>query len=115
MGEYCRTAVFEPAGAGGFVVTCAAFPGLVTAGGTMEEARTMLTLKAGGKSSPLLPSLKNEDVLRVPGWFVHHVKHPDKPRPRVTQPRHSTDLKRRTRRSLLALAGCKVDEFVELL
>ncbi len=71
MGEYCRTAVFEPAGAGGFVVTCPAFPGLVTAGGTIEEARTMLTFKAGGKctcrflptdrrskSSPLLPSLK---------------------------------------------------------
>lgn len=56
MGEYCRTAVFEPAGAGGFVVTCPAFPGLVTAGGTMEEARTMLTLKAGGKVYVPVPS-----------------------------------------------------------
>ena len=38
VGEYCRTAVLEPAGAGGFVVTRAAFPGLVAAGGRMEEA-----------------------------------------------------------------------------
>ena len=51
MAEYGRTALFETAEAGGFVVTCAAFPGVVTAGDTMEEARTMLTLKAGGKST----------------------------------------------------------------
>ena len=49
MAKYCRAALFVPAEAGGFVVTCPAFPGLVTAGDTMEEARTMLTLKAGGK------------------------------------------------------------------
>ena len=71
-------------------------------------------MKAGGTSSPLLPSLKYEDVLRVPGWFVHHVRHPDKPSPRVTQPRHSTDLKRGTLTSMLELAGSKVDGFVEL-
>ena len=51
MAKYCRAALFVPAEAGGFVVTCATFPGLVTAGDTMEEARTMLTLKAGGKST----------------------------------------------------------------
>ncbi len=104
-----------------------AFPGLVTAGGTMEAAPTMLPLKVGGKStcrfpltdwrsksSPLLPSLKNEDGLRVPGWFVHPVRHPEKLCPRVTPLRHSTDLKRGSLTSMLELAGSKVDEFVEL-
>ena len=78
----------------------------------------MCCASAGGASfnvpDSALPSLQPKDVLRVPGWFVHQVKHPDKPRPRVTLPRHSTDLKRGTLTSMLELAGCKVDEFVEL-
>ena len=49
MAEYCCAVLSVPAEEGGFVVTCAAFPGLVTADDTMEEARIMLTLKADGK------------------------------------------------------------------
>lgn len=37
----CYTVLFEPAEEGGFVVTCLALPGLVTEGGTLEEARAM--------------------------------------------------------------------------
>jgi antitoxin HicB len=39
--EYTYTAVFEPAGEGGFVVSFPAFPGIVTQGETLEEARAM--------------------------------------------------------------------------
>jgi len=41
MAEYRYTVLFEPAEEGGFVVTCPAFPGLVTEGDTLEEARAM--------------------------------------------------------------------------
>jgi len=41
MAEYSYTVLFEPAEEGGFVVTCPALPGLVTEGGTLEEARAM--------------------------------------------------------------------------
>ena len=41
MAEYSYTVLFEPAEEGGFVVTCAALPGLVTEGDTLEEARAM--------------------------------------------------------------------------
>lgn len=61
-------------------------------------------------------------VLERAGWFVHHVsgshyvlKHPDKPRLRVTLPWHGKDLKRGTLTSIIEQAGYKVDEFVELL
>ena len=39
--EHTFTAVFEPAEEGGYVVTFAALPGLVTEGDTLEDARTM--------------------------------------------------------------------------
>jgi antitoxin HicB len=39
--EYRCAVLFEPAGEGGFVVTCPALPGLVTEGDTLEEARAM--------------------------------------------------------------------------
>ena len=42
MAEYSYTVLFEPAEEGGFVVTCPAFPGLVTEGDTIEEARAMV-------------------------------------------------------------------------
>jgi antitoxin HicB len=35
------TVLFEPAEEGGFMVTCPALPGLLTAGDTLEEARAM--------------------------------------------------------------------------
>jgi antitoxin HicB len=41
MTEYSYTVLFEPAGEGGFVVTCPALPGLVTEGDTLQEARQM--------------------------------------------------------------------------
>ena len=39
--EYSFTVIFEPVEEGGYVVTCPALPGLVTEGGTLEEARSM--------------------------------------------------------------------------
>jgi antitoxin HicB len=39
--EYNFTVFFEPAGEGGYVVTCPALPGLVTEGDTLAEARRM--------------------------------------------------------------------------
>jgi predicted RNase H-like HicB family nuclease len=39
MSEYLYTVLFEPAEEGGYVVTCPALPGLVTEGGSYEEAR----------------------------------------------------------------------------
>jgi predicted RNase H-like HicB family nuclease len=39
--ERTYTFVFDPDPDGGFVVTCPALPGLVTWGGTMDEARHM--------------------------------------------------------------------------
>jgi predicted RNase H-like HicB family nuclease len=39
--EYRYTVLFEPAEDGKYVVTCAALPGLVTEGDTLEEARAM--------------------------------------------------------------------------
>ncbi len=41
MAEYRYTVIFEPAEEGGYVVKCPAFPGLVTEGDTLEEARAM--------------------------------------------------------------------------
>jgi len=40
--EYRYTVVFEPAEEGGYVVTVPALPGLVSEGGTLEEAREMV-------------------------------------------------------------------------
>src|SRR3954454_7241707 len=39
--EYTYAAVFEPAEEGGFVVSFPAFPGLMTQGETLDEARAM--------------------------------------------------------------------------
>ena len=39
--EYRYTVLFEPAEEGGYVVTCPALPGLVTEGGSLEDARAM--------------------------------------------------------------------------
>ena len=39
--EYTYSAVFEPAEEGGFVVSFPAFPGLMTQGETLDEARAM--------------------------------------------------------------------------
>lgn len=39
--SYDFTVLFEPAPAGGYVVTCPALPGLVTEGDSLEEARAM--------------------------------------------------------------------------
>ena len=41
--EYTYAAVFEPAEEGGFVVSFPAFPGMVTQGETLAEARAMAT------------------------------------------------------------------------
>jgi antitoxin HicB len=41
MTEFHFTVLFEPAEEGGFVVSCPVFPGLVTEGDTLEEARRM--------------------------------------------------------------------------
>ena len=40
--EYQYTAVFEPAAEGGYIVTVPVFPGLITEGATLEEARAMV-------------------------------------------------------------------------
>jgi antitoxin HicB len=40
--EYQYTAVFEPAGESGYIVTVPALPGLVTEGDTLEEAQEMV-------------------------------------------------------------------------
>jgi antitoxin HicB len=39
--RYRYTVLFEPTEEGGYVVTCPSFPGLVTEGDTLEEARIM--------------------------------------------------------------------------
>lgn len=39
--EYTYAALFEPAEEGGFVVSFPAFPGIVTQGETLDEARAM--------------------------------------------------------------------------
>jgi predicted RNase H-like HicB family nuclease len=39
--QYRYTVLFEPAEEGGYVVSCPSLPGLVTEGGTLEEARAM--------------------------------------------------------------------------
>ena len=41
MAEHRYTVLFEPAEEGGYVVTCPALPGLVTAGDSLDEAREM--------------------------------------------------------------------------
>lgn len=49
MAEYSYTVFFEPAEEGGFVATCPALPGLVTA--PWRKMPSALTLKACGKST----------------------------------------------------------------
>jgi predicted RNA binding protein YcfA (HicA-like mRNA interferase family) len=72
-----------------------------------------------------LPALKPKDVLRAlqrDGFFLHHatgshyyLKHPEKPKLRVTLPWHTRDLKRGTLRSIIEQSGYTVDEFGQLL
>ena len=72
-----------------------------------------------------LPALKPRDVLRTlerAGFYVHHatgghyvLKHPDKPRLRVTLPWHNRDLKRGTLGSIIEQAGFTIGEFIQLL
>ena len=42
MPQYRYTAIFEPAAEGGYTVTVPVLPGLVTEGGTLDEARAMV-------------------------------------------------------------------------
>jgi predicted RNA binding protein YcfA (HicA-like mRNA interferase family) len=72
-----------------------------------------------------LPALRPAKVLRVlqrAGFYVDHIKgshyylkHPNKPKLRVTLPFHGTDLKRRTLTSIIDQAGLSVEEFIDLL
>jgi predicted RNA binding protein YcfA (HicA-like mRNA interferase family) len=72
-----------------------------------------------------LPAVKPRELLKAlgrAGFIVHHtsgshyvLKHPEKPRLRVTAPYHNKDLKRRTLFSIIHEAGLSAEEFVELL
>ncbi len=64
--EYSYTVLFEPDEDGGFTVTCPALPGLVTHGGTLEEAREMAREAIEG----YLESLR-KDGLPVPPGETH--------------------------------------------
>jgi antitoxin HicB len=76
--EYRFTVLYEPAGEGGYVVTCPALPGLVTEGETLDEAREMArdairayveSLKKDGLPIPIDKKLVLDPVkeeLRVP-------------------------------------------------
>ncbi len=67
--EYTYTVLFEPAGEGGYVVTCPALPGLVTEGDTLEEAREM----AADAIRCYLESLQM-DGLPIPPGEEHEVE-----------------------------------------
>ncbi len=73
-----------------------------------------------------LPALKPREVLRVlmrMGFYIHHqtgshaqLRHPKKPRLRVTIPRHEGfDLPKSLVRTILKQAEVTVEEFLELL
>ena len=72
-----------------------------------------------------LPALKPSAVLRAlkrGGFVIHHVsgshyilKHPEKPKLRITLAYHNRDLKRRTLDSVLEQAGLSQEEFIDLL
>ena len=66
--KYRYTVLFEPAEEGGYVVTCAALPGLVTEGDTFEDAHAMAADAIRGYLERLV-----KDGLPLP---------PDDPRPR---------------------------------
>jgi predicted RNA binding protein YcfA (HicA-like mRNA interferase family) len=58
----------------------------------------------------------------VGGFVIHHVsgshyilKHPEKPKLRITLAYHNHDLKRRTLDSVLEQAGLSQEEFIDLL
>jgi antitoxin HicB len=74
MPGYQYTTVFEPADEGGYVVTVPALPGLVTEGGTLEEARAMVkgairgyleSLMKHGEEIPLEPSPATVELVEV--------------------------------------------------
>lgn len=72
-----------------------------------------------------LPALTPKDLLRIlqkEGFFVHRssgshfvLKHPDRPRVRVTLPIHNRDLKKGTLRSILDQLGYTVKDFQKFL
>lgn len=72
-----------------------------------------------------LPALTPKDVLRIlqkEGFFVQRssgshfvLKHPDRPRLRVTLPVHNRDLKKGTLRSILDQSGYTVQALQKLL
>lgn len=75
--------------------------------------------------SQRLPALKPKQVIRAlqrAGFFIHHssgshyiLKHPDRPRLRVTVPFHNKDLKRRTLSSIIEQPGYTDEQFIELI
>ena len=75
--------------------------------------------------SQRLPALKPREVIRAlqrAGFFIHHssgshyiLKHPDRPRLRVTVPFHNKDLKRRTLSSIIEQPGYTDEQFIELI
>jgi predicted RNA binding protein YcfA (HicA-like mRNA interferase family) len=72
-----------------------------------------------------LPVLKPDRVIRAlcrAGFFIHHqrgshcyLKHPDRPPPLVSVPRHNRDLKRKTLESIIEQAGLTEEQFLALL
>jgi predicted RNase H-like HicB family nuclease len=54
LAEYTYTVLFEPAEEGGYVVFCPALPGLVTEGGTYEQADERVTEAIEGYLESLL-------------------------------------------------------------
>jgi len=72
-----------------------------------------------------LPAVKPKEVIRAlerAGFFIHHttgshyfLKHPDRPRLRVTVAWHNKELKRKTLATIIEQAGYTVEEFIDLL
>ena len=72
-----------------------------------------------------LPAVKPKEVIRAlerAGFFIHHttgshyfLKHPDRPRLRVTVAWHNKELKRKTLATIIEQAGYMVEEFIDLL
>ncbi len=72
-----------------------------------------------------LPALRPRAVLRAlqrAGFYIHHtsgshhiLKHPDRPKLRVSVAYHNKDLKRRTLQSIIEQAGLTAEEFLKFL
>ena len=75
--------------------------------------------------SPRLPVLSSRKMLQAlnrAGFFIHHasgshyiLKHPEKPKLRITVPNHPRDLKRKVVESIIDQAGMSIEEFLEYL